>query len=73
MLRDIIIFVAGLVLGGLFVFRGMRAAIIKDLSKPPLIEEEKDERARKLVQGVQARIHHDGDAAQALQNEEHLL
>ena len=35
-----IIFVAGFALGGLFVFRGMGAAIIKDLSKAPLTEEE---------------------------------
>jgi hypothetical protein len=70
MLKDIIIFVAGLVLGGFFVFRGMRAAMVKELSKPPLTGQEKDERARKLVQAVQARIHHDRDVALTLPNDE---
>jgi len=62
MLKDTLIFVTGFILGGFFVFRGMRAAITKELSKPPLTEEEKDERARKLVQAVQPRMRSDGDA-----------
>ena len=49
MLIDVPIFVVGFALGGLFVFRGMRTAIKRELSKPPLSEEEQDERARQLV------------------------
>lgn len=49
MLIDVLIFVAGFALGGLFVFRGMRTAIKRELSKPPLSEEEQDERARQLL------------------------
>ncbi len=43
-LIDVLILIVGFVLGALFVFFGIHSATKKELSKPPLSEEEKDER-----------------------------
>ena len=42
----------GFVAGGYIVFRGMRAAILKDLKKRPWTAEEKEQRAQMLVEAA---------------------
>ena len=45
-------FVAGCVVGGYFVYRGMRAAMRKELKKRPWTEEEKEQRSRMLAEAA---------------------
>jgi hypothetical protein len=45
-------FAAGCVVGGYFVFRGMRAAMVRELHKLPWTEEEQEERARMLAEAA---------------------
>ena len=52
MLVDVVIFGFGFVLGGAFVFLGIGSAMKKELSKPPLSDEEKEERARQMLAKV---------------------
>ena len=53
----------GFVAGGYFVFRGMRAAMLKDLKKRPWTEEEKEDRARMLVEAATLSMEKDNSAA----------
>jgi len=59
LLIDLLIFVVGFALGGTFVFFGIRGAMRKELSKPPLSDEEKDERARQLLAKVKSQVRRD--------------
>ena len=52
MLIELACFAAGCVAGGYFVHRGTRAAMLKELKKRPWTEEEKEERARMLVEAT---------------------
>jgi hypothetical protein len=52
-------FAAGCVAGGYFVYRGMRAAMVKELQKPPWTEDEKEERARMLVEATRLSLQTD--------------
>lgn len=52
MLVQLAWFAGGCVAGGYIVLRGMRAALLKDLKKRPWTEQEKDERARMLVEAT---------------------
>jgi hypothetical protein len=52
MLVELACFAAGCVVGGYCVFRGMRAAMLKELKKRPWAEEEKEERARMLLEAT---------------------
>ncbi len=63
MLVELAYFAAGCVAGGYFVFRGMRAAMRKELEKRPWTEEEKEERARMLVEATQLSMQKDNPAA----------
>jgi len=63
MLTEIACFAAGSVAGGYFVFRGVRAAILKDLQKRPWTEEEKEARARMLAEAATLSLQKDNPAA----------
>lgn len=52
MLMELGYFGGGCVAGGLFVFRGMRAALARELQKRPWTEEEKEERAQMLAEAA---------------------
>ena len=45
-------FAAGCVVGGYFVFRGMRAAMVRELHNRLWTEEEQEERARMLAEAA---------------------
>ena len=57
MLIDFLIFIVAFVLGGAFVFFGMHGAIRRELLKPPLSDEEKDERAFQMLAKAKSDIH----------------
>jgi hypothetical protein len=63
MLVELAYFAAGCVAGGYFVFRGMRAAMRKELAKRPWAEEEEEERARILVEATELSMQKDNPAA----------
>jgi hypothetical protein len=63
MLVELACFAAGCVAGGYFVFRGMRAAMLKELEKRPWTEEEKEERARMLAEATRLSMQKDDPAA----------
>jgi hypothetical protein len=63
MLAELGSFAAGCAVGGFFVFRGMRAAMMKELKKPPWTEEEKEERARTLLEATVLSAQSDNPAA----------
>ena len=63
MLVEFACFGAGGVVGGYVVFRGMRAAILKDLKKRPWTEEEKESRARMLAEAATLSMKKDDPAA----------
>jgi hypothetical protein len=63
MLVELGCFAAGGVAGGFLVFRGMRAAILKDLQKRPWTEEEKEERAQMLAEAATLSMQKDNPAA----------
>jgi len=63
MLVEFACFGAGCVAGGYFVFRGMRAAILKDLQKRPWTEEEKEERAQMLAEAATLSMQTDNPTA----------
>jgi hypothetical protein len=63
MLVELPWFAAGCVAGGYFVYRGMRAAMMKELQKRPWTEEEKEERARMLAEAVQLSMQKDNPDA----------
>jgi hypothetical protein len=52
MMMELGYFAGGCVAGGLFVFRGMRAALSRELQKRPWTEEEKEERAQMLAEAA---------------------
>ena len=52
-------FAAGCVAGGCLVYRGMRAAMVKELQKRPWTEDEKEERARMLVEATRLSLQTD--------------
>jgi hypothetical protein len=56
-------FAAGCLAGGYFVFRSMRAAMVRELQKRPWTEEEKDERARMLVEAATLSMQKDNPSA----------
>jgi hypothetical protein len=49
--------------GGYFVYRGMRAAMVKELQKRPWTEEEEEERAQMLVEATRLSMQKDNPAA----------
>jgi hypothetical protein len=53
----------GFVAGGYIVFRGMRAAILKDQKKRPWTEEEKENRAQMLAEAATVSMEKDNPAA----------
>jgi hypothetical protein len=59
MLVELGSFAAGCVTGGYFVYRGMRAATVKELQKRPWTEEEKEERARMLAEATRLSMQKD--------------
>jgi hypothetical protein len=63
MLVEFACFAAGCAAGGYFVFRGMCAAILKDLQKRPWTEEEKEARAQLLVEAATLSMQKDNPAA----------
>ncbi len=63
MLVELACFAAGCVAGGYFVFRGMRAAMLKELEKRPWTEEENEQRARMLVEATRLAMQKDDPAA----------
>jgi hypothetical protein len=56
-------FAAGCIVGGYFVFRGMRAAMVRELQKRPWTEEEKEERARMLAEAATLSMQKDNPTA----------
>jgi hypothetical protein len=73
MLWDIAIFIFGFLCGGLFVYRGMTAAIKKELLKRPWTEEEKDKRATLLVEAAKLRNCGDAESRRRLKEIEDYL
>jgi hypothetical protein len=69
-LVEVACFAAGYVTGGYFVYRGMRAAMVKELQKRPWTEEEKEERARMLVEAT--RLSMQKDDADAIRRSKEL-
>lgn len=63
MLIELACFAAGCVAGGYLVFRGMRAAMLRELEKRPWTEEEEEERARMLVEVTRLSMEKDNPAA----------
>jgi len=56
-------FIAGCVVGGYFVYRGVSAAMLRELKKRPWTEEEKEERARMLGEAAVLSRQKDNPAA----------
>jgi hypothetical protein len=63
MLVELACFAGGGLAGGYVVFRGMRAAILKDLQKRPWTEEEKEARARMLAEAATLSMQKDNPTA----------
>lgn len=63
MLVEFACFAAGCVVGGYLVFRGIRAAIHKDLQKRPWTEKEKQERAQMLAEAATLSMKKDNPSA----------
>jgi len=63
MLVELACFAGGGLTGGYVVFRGMRAAILKDLQKRPWTEEEKEARGRMLAEAATLSMQKDNPAA----------
>ena len=61
MLTYIVIFVLGFVLGGMFVNFGIRRAMIRELSKPPLSAAEREERVRQSLAQLKTQIRGKGE------------
>ena len=59
MLIELACFAAGCVVGGYFVHRVIRAALMKELRKRPWTEEEEEERARMLAEAVRLSMQKD--------------
>jgi hypothetical protein len=56
-------FVAGCVVGGYFVYQGMRGAIAREIKKRPWTEEEKEERAKMLAEAATLSMQKDDPTA----------
>jgi hypothetical protein len=56
-------FAAGCIVGSYFVFRGMRAAMVRELQKRPWTEEEREERARMLAETATLSMQKDNPTA----------
>jgi hypothetical protein len=52
MLVEVACFAGGCVVGGYFVYQGMRGAIARELKKRPWTEEEKEQRAQMLAEAA---------------------
>jgi hypothetical protein len=63
MLIELGYFAGGCLAGGYFVFRGMRAAIAKELRKRPWTEEENEEHARMLAEAAALSMQNDDPAS----------
>jgi hypothetical protein len=63
MLAEITCFAAGCVVGGYFVYQGVRGAIARELKKRPWTEEEKEQRAQMLGEAATLSMHKDNPTA----------
>ena len=63
MLAEVTSFAAGCVVGGYFVYQGMRGAIARELKKRPWIEEEKEQRAQMLAEAATLSMQKDNPTA----------
>jgi len=63
MLTEVACFAGGCIVGGGFVFRGMRAAMVRELKKRPWTEEEKGQRAQMLAEAATLSMQKDNPAA----------
>jgi hypothetical protein len=63
MLMEAGCFAAGCIVARYFVFRGMRAAMVRELQKRPWTEEEKEERARILAEAATLSMQKDNPTA----------
>lgn len=63
MLVELVYVAAGFIAGGYFIFRAMRAAMRKELKKRPWTENEKEERARMLLEATALSRQKDNPAA----------
>ncbi len=70
MLVELACFAAGCVTGGYFVYRGTRAAMLKELQKRPWTDEEKEERSQMLLEAT--RLSTQKDNPDALQRSKEL-